>query len=149
MNNSEFLRVEPLSAKSKGKGIISKAARHNKREIQAELGAGSHIDTERMHLNYNLHGPRSAAEVAERASERMKVMGITPRANAVLGLEAVFSLARTTQIDLRAYFTDCVRWAADYFGGWQNILSADVHLDEGAPHCHVLILPILEGRLRG
>jgi hypothetical protein len=29
------------------------------------------------------------------------------------------------------------------------VLSFDIHLDEGAPHAHALILPLLDGKLQG
>ncbi|WP_176550687.1 plasmid recombination protein, partial [Tenacibaculum discolor] len=64
-------------------------------------------------------------------------------------LELVFSLPPNHQVDDRAYFSACVKWAAKAFGGNQNILSADIHRDEAAPHCHVLILPLIEGRMVG
>jgi len=63
-------------------------------------------------------------------------------------IEVVFSLPLNTAIDLRRYFSDCAAWCAARFGQ-DNILSADVHLDESAPHCHVLIAPIQDGRWVG
>jgi hypothetical protein len=80
----------------------------------------------------------------------MAAAGVTVlRKDAVLGLEVIFSLPANHQIDSLDYFTDCTKWAAEYFGGIQNILSSDTHHDEAQPHCHVLILPLLNGKMNG
>ena len=138
MSASGFFKMQKL----KGSGKVLAASRHNKRLIQAELGAGSHIDAARICLNLSLHGPDSPEAVARLAKDRMAAAGVRPqKKNAVLALEHVFSLPANTDIDLKAYFSDCVQWVARNFGGLDNVLSADVHLDESAPHLHVLILP--------
>ena len=146
MSGAGFLRI----AKPTGAGIVLAAARHNKRAIQAEAGAGGSIDPARSALNYQLAGPPSPEGVAEMASCRMKAAGLGKlRKNAVRAVELVFSLPVDSAVDHRVYFADCVRWAGDRFGGAENVLSADVHLDESAPHCHVLILPLIDGRMVG
>lgn len=146
MSAADFLRL----AKLKGVGKVSKAARHNRRVIQAELGASGSIDPTRTHLNETLTGPPNAEDVATLARDMMRAAGIEKtRKDAVLALEVIFSLAPTHQLDECAFFKDCVRWAGEQFGGAQNILSADIHRDEAAPHCHVLILPLLAGRMVG
>jgi len=47
MSGAAILRIKKL----KGGGIITVAARHNRRVIQAELGAAGSIDPTRSHLN--------------------------------------------------------------------------------------------------
>lgn len=146
MSGAAFLRLKKL----KGGGVISRAARHNRRVIQAEMGATGSIDPSRSHLNETIAGPPAADDVANIARDRMRAAGvIKPRSNAVLGLEIVFSLPTTYTLDDRAFFTDCLRWAANQFGGGENILSADIHRDEAAPHCHILIMPMIDGRMVG
>lgn len=146
MSGAAFLRV----AKLKGSGIIKLAARHNKREIQAELGAAGAIDPTRSRLNETLAGPAAAGDVGQLAKDLMTAAGVaTLRKDAVMGLEVVFSLPPGHAIDDRAYFSDCTSWAGRYFGGAQNILSTDIHRDEAQPHCHVLILPLVNGRMDG
>lgn len=54
----------------------------------------------------------------------------------------------TTTINTAQYFVDCVEWCCERFGD-SNILSADVHHDESAPHCHALIAPIQDARWVG
>jgi hypothetical protein len=144
MSGAAFLRVKKL----KGGGIITAAARHNKREIQAELGATGSIDPTRSCLNYAIAGPSVADDVGQLAKDLMRAAGLLKlRKDAVMGLEAVFSLPPDTAIDDRAYFTDCAQWLGGYLGG--SILSVDVHWDEAAPHCHVLLLPLVGGRMVG
>ena len=126
------------------------ASRHNKRAIQAERGAGGSINAQRSHLNYSLAGDATPEAVAARATQLMNAAGIVKlRKTAVRAVEVIFSLPPNFTIDHRAFFTDCVAWSCAQFGSDDNILSADVHHDEAAPHCHVLILPLIGGRMNG
>lgn len=145
MSGAAFLRVQKLV----GQSIVKAAAKHNKRAIARELGVvGGSIDPVRCGLNYALAGPSTACEVAELASRLMADAGITKlRKDAVRAIEVVCSLPVGTQIDSRAYFSECVQWVSESFGG--HVLAADVHLDEAAPHLHVLALPLVGGRMVG
>lgn len=146
MTHSSFLAFKKLN---EGGGHILVAARHNKRTIQAENGASSHIDVRRSRLNYSLAGESTPAEVNELAKRLMDDAGIVKlRKDAVRAIEVLFSLPLKTTIDHRDYFERCTRWAGERFG-CENILSSDVHLDEACPHCHVLILPLRNGRMVG
>lgn len=146
MSGAAFLRIKKL----KGGGIITVAARHNRRVIQAELGATGSIDPTRSSLNETLAGPSTAADVGQLAKNLMTAAGVVKlRKDAVMGLEIVFSLPPGHVIDDLAYFTECASWAGGYFGGVQNILSVDIHRDEAQHHCHVLMLPLIGGRMDG
>lgn len=146
MSAAGFLRLGKLI----GAGKTLVAARHNLRAIQAEMGAGGSIDATRSHLNYRLAGPDSPEAVAELARERMATAGVTKmRKDGVRAIEAIFSLPAGADLDERAYFADCVAWAAARFTGPDNVMSADVHLDESQRHLHVLILPLVGGRMVG
>ena len=146
MSASGFFRIKKL----KGASIVLAASRHNKRAIQAERGAEGHIDATRIALNLSLHGPSKSEDVAQLARSLMSAAGVKPqKKNAVLALELIFSLPPATAIDPESFFRDCLQWAVENFGGIDNVLSADVHLDESAPHLHVLILPLIDGRMNG
>lgn len=146
MSASGFFRIKKL----KGAAIVLAASRHNKRTIQAEHGADGHIDAARICLNLSLHGPDNPEAVARHAKNLMSAAGVKPqKKNAVLALELIFSLPPATAIDPESFFRDCLQWAAQNFGGLGNVLSADVHLDESAPHLHVLVLPLIDGRMNG
>ena len=144
MSGVGMMRIKKL----KGNGIITVAARHNKREIQAELGATASIDSTRSHRNEALVGPSTAAGVGQLAKDLMTAAGVLKlKKGAVAGLEIVFSLPPRHVIDDRAYFTACAEWAVGKMEG--VILSVDIHRDEAAPHCHVLMLPLVNGKMNG
>lgn len=146
MTHAHFLRMKGL----KGKAIIVTAAKHNLREILAELDGnqGAVIDPSRTPLNCILRGPATAAGVASEARALMATAGIaTLRKDALRGLEIIFSLPADTTVDQRAFFDDALSWAEQWFS--VPVLSAIVHNDEAAPHCHVILLPLVDGRMRG
>lgn len=146
MTHAQFLRIKKLT----GKAIIEVAARHNHREILAELGAarGGHIDAARVGLNRVLRGCDTAASVASQAKKMMDDAGVKPlKRTAVMALEIIFGLPPQSTIDHDQFFCESVQWAEKYFA--VPIISAIVHNDEAAPHCHVLLLPLVDGRMVG
>lgn len=145
MSNSHILRI----AKLIGDGKILKAAKHNKREIQAELGSNGNIDATRSILNYSLAGAENARGIADRAKYLIADAGYQKlRKDAVVGIEIIFSLPPARHnFDNNPFFTDCLHWTKKHFGG--VVLSYDVHLDEAMPHAHALILPLLNNRMQG
>lgn len=155
MSESLFLRIKSLNVKtmhgvSSAKNVIKVAAMHNLREIVAEFGvrADSHIDLARVALNYQLRGPATAAGVADLALALLNNASVHKlRKDACMALEVVFSLPPGSAVDHREFFGAAVVWADAFFN--VPILSAAVHLDEAAPHCHVLLLPLVGGRMKG
>lgn len=146
MSGAAFLRIKKL----KGGSTTLSAARHNRRDIQRECGASASIDPTRSRLNETLIGLPTAADVALSAKNKLRMAGITKlRKDAVMALEFVFSLPANCGFADTPYFQDCVDWTAANFGGIENILSADIHRDESKPHCHILLLPLLKGRMVG
>lgn len=149
MSHSQFIALKKL----KGGGIVARAAAHNLREIQKELGADSHIDASRIHLNRTLAGAASSDGVAAEAARLMEAAGVGKlRKDAVRAVEIVFSLPAGSSVDPDAFFPECLAWSRQYFGA--PILSAVVHLDEPTqgqirPHMHVLVLPLRDGRMNG
>ena len=146
MAGEGFMRV----AKLKGAAIITAAARHNRREIQAERGSNESIHPERTAQNQTIAGPATADAVGQLARDLMAQAGVDSkrlRKDAVRCLEFVFSLPLNHPAAAGAYFHDCLKWVQRSYNG--HILSADVHHDESAPHCHVLLLPLVEGRMVG
>jgi hypothetical protein len=155
MTSSLFLRIKPLNIKTmrgvtSNASVIRVAAMHNLREIVAEFGAraDSHINPARIALNYQLRGPGTAAGVADLAQALLDNAGVQKlRRDACMALELVFSLPQGSAVDHREYFAAAVAWADGFFN--VPILSAAVHLDEPAKHCHVLLLPLVAGRMQG
>lgn len=127
------------------------AARHNLREIEAELGPFGHINRSLAHRNEVLAGPSTADGVVDYARALAEAAGIdlsTLRRDYVQAVEFIFSLPATTAMDCGRYFRQCVDWLANRYGR-ANILSAVTHLDEATPHTHVLINPFIEGKRAG
>lgn len=146
MSAAALLRVGKL----KGPRHVRDAVAHNRRAIQAERGAESHIDAARSHLNECLAGSGSPEDVQTRAKLMMEAAGVRKlRKDAVRALEFIVSLAPGQCASPRELFVDALRWLAKRFGGDANILAADIHHDESAPHMHVLVLPLLNGRMVG
>jgi hypothetical protein len=131
-----------------GAGVVRVAAKHNLREIAAEIGADSHIDPARVADNITLRGPHTAEEVAQLARSLMEAAGVIKcRKTAVMALELLFTLPAGTALDPRTYFEQATSWPERHFG--VPVVRCVVHLDEGAPRAHALLLPLVDGRMGG
>ncbi len=132
----------------KGKNGVLNALKHNKRTLQAERGAGANIDPFRTPLNYSLTDPESVEAIDRHAKVLMVQAGIDqPRINQVMAVEIIFSLPIDRhQQDTRPFFAHCFEWVRKRIPGM--LLSFDVHLDESAPHAHVLVLPLVDNKMQ-
>jgi hypothetical protein len=132
----------------KGRGIITRAAKHNLREIAAEIGHGR-IDPLVSSENVRLRGPATAKEVAELRKSLLVAAKLNPtlRKNAVEGVEVLFTWPRPGHECPLQYFEDCTLWAEDHFQ--VPVLSSVIHLDESQPHCHLMLLPLINGHMNG
>jgi len=129
------------------------ALRHNKRKIQAEHGAFSHIDATKMSLNYCLEGctdPEQGYGATLQAIDQFNSGRLAKmRHDAVIAAELVFSIpSARTDINHREFFMDCLTWCKKEFPE-HPLISADVHLDEASPHLHILIGCVSPNRLLG
>jgi len=144
MAESQLLSVKKL----KSLDILKNCLKHNLRQIPRELGENRHIDPKRCILNQNLVGGSDPSSmVSEVAANIVSATGKKLRRNGVLALEYFISLRANTTVDINGYFPEVVEWLKDYLGC--PIISAVVHLDEGAPHMHVVVLPLRNGRMMG
>lgn len=142
MTHAHFLSI----SKKASTNIVGVAASHNLRKLG--LAHGPHIDLRRSELNRVLRGPDDAEGVVSLSRKLMLDAGVDKlRKDAVRMVEVLFSLPDSSSIDPHAYFEQAVLWAETYFN--VPILSAVIHLDEGAPHCHVLLLPLVDGCMLG
>lgn len=139
----------PVAVKRlKGQNIVKNAAKHNLREIAAEIGAANHINAARIGENIILRGAPTADEVARTARLLMVAGNVRKlRVDAVQGLEVLFTLPLHSNVDIQEYFEQATAWVESYYGA--PVLSSVVHFDESCPHCHVLILPLVNGRMIG
>jgi len=136
--------------KAKPVGLLA-AARHNKRELKAEFGEDGKFESTVKVNNKILAGPPTANEVVQLAKLLMVAAGIDTnrlRKDYTQAIELIFSLPVEAKIESEPYFVACVDWTRKTFGH-DVVLSADIHNDESTPHCHVLVLPLREGKRVG
>jgi hypothetical protein len=124
------------------------ALRHNLREIQAELGADSHINPHRTHLNQVTYGHRNAKVCDTLRKRILQRLDLTkPRKNAVHAIEIMVSIPPHAKINQLGFFIAARDWIKANYGGL--MFHAVIHNDEEAPHMHVILLPIVNKRLKG
>ena len=124
---------------------LLEAARHNLRQIQAELGAVGHIDAKRMVDNIIMAGPAAAIEVQAHADALLALVDRSKlKRDHVQAVEVVFSLPAGSSLDVGLYFAKCLEWLRVALP--MPILSAVAHHDEAAPHAHVMLLPVADGK---
>jgi hypothetical protein len=130
---------------------LKDAARHNLREIQAEMGAIGRINSLKTINNWVMAGSSDADGVVSLAQKTFATAGIDlsqKRRDRCQAIELVFSLPSKSEIEPAQYFEKCLHWVERAYE--LPLLSAVVHTDESAPHCHVLLLPLnREGRYVG
>ena len=132
-------------AKLKGPTAALRAARHNLRE----LALTPNITPGQQHLNRVLLGHQRADAVNAAYKAQLEAAGIDKlRVDAVRLIEALVSLPVGIHDDECTYFQAALDWMATEFGS-TNLLSAVVHKDESAQHMHVLIVPLVHGRMQG
>ena len=135
--------------KGRKPSTLLQAARHNLRQLPAKQGEHSGIDPARTALNETLAGPEAPDDVVALAeSLKAKAGALKRRQNECQAIEFVFSLPPATTFDTTEFFRCCVEWIAQRFGR-EKILSAVIHRDQSAPHCHVLVLPLVNNRMLG
>jgi hypothetical protein len=156
-----FLGIKPLNtrsvaaAKNDKARIIPVAAKHLCREIPAEVcRSGGRIDPRRSAQNYTLiPGMMSEAAITAQAIRVMahhRIEWRQARRDQIMGVELVFSLPAGFGGDQRHFFTECLRWTERHFSQPVQIIAAVVHLDEAAPHLHVVLVPIVAlGQMSG
>lgn len=141
--------ISPMMAmaKLKRREIWGIAVQHNLREKLPRRA--HHINESASHLNTVLRGAITAAELRSTVAARVAGICRKPRKDAVWAIEVLFSLHPNHSVSEERYFSACVEWIETWCGGRENVISAVIHRDEGAPHCHVLVLPIINGRMQG
>ncbi len=138
------LSIERITGSTK----VKAAAVHNLREPASPYTDRSHINAQCSHMNVVMDGPGTSTEVCALSASLLAAAGIKRlKSNAVRALEIVFTWPFDTQVHPQGYFDDCVAWAKSYFD--VPVLSTVIHLDESEPHCHMLLLPLVNGRMNG
>ena len=132
---------------------LKASLRHNRREIQKELGAQSHIDAQKICLNYSLSESVNTHDLIQKVKDSIKVHEEQTRKrirhDAVLAIEVVFSVpVSRADLNTEEYFKDCLAWTIEQFSP-ASLLTTDVHLDEAAPHMHVILSCVTPNKLIG
>lgn len=150
-----FRMAKIAGASMSGAGNI---AAHHERSPGYVARSNPDIDPSRTVQNYDLVD-RQPGRITDRVNARITA-GLAPnrdgtprkvRADAVKAVDVMFTFSGepdTLAPDRhREYFGRCLDFAAELFGGRDNIMSAVVHMDEKTPHLHVLAVPLIDGRL--
>lgn len=125
------------------------AARHNLREIQAELKGEpcARIDPNRSRLNVILSGPGTGKEVEALMFKLIADAGaIIKRKDCIKMFEVVISIGEEIK-DEPGFFEDARLWMVSHYEC--PLVSAVVHYDESEAHMHLLFVPLRNGRLDG
>lgn len=109
------------------------------------------IEKHKSKDNYDLTGQQDRT-LKSLIKERLEKIGTTiKRKDAVTMVELLFTASpeffeNMTPNEVRSYFQKCYEFACNKYGK-ENIIAADVHLDEKTPHMHLELVPISKGRL--
>lgn len=131
--------------KLKGTSRVLAAARHNLRELPLT----PNITAGKQEANQVVWGGLTSNAVNEAYKAMLIAAGVRKlRVDAVRLIECVISLPVGCHDADGKYFTAAIAWLRQKFGQ-ENILSAIVHNDESAQHMHVLVVPLVDGHMRG
>ena len=128
------------------------AEKHNRRLIAAEVGSYRKINGEKTHLN------RELVKISGVSSEEvvLKILRdkgldldhhLYKKKNRGFAVELLFTVTAGHECDFNAMYADCLEWLKKYYPECP-IVHAVVHHDEGSPHMHVILVPLVQGKLK-
>lgn len=120
---------------------------HNDRK--AKNHSNKDIDPTRTHLNYYLK--KNTMTYTKEFDKYLKENKIQAhlRSNSIVMCQMIFTsdqsfFDRVGEQETKRYFDECYKFICNYKNlGEQNVIAAVVHLDEGAPHMHLMFIPIV------
>lgn len=137
-----IVRNEKLT-RDKAKGIYN----HNDRRTESHTNKD--IDIEKSYLNYYIKkNELTYIKEFDRLREKNNLKGQI-RDNSIIMCEMVFTsdkdfFDKIGENETKRYFDECYNFICNYKNlGERNIISAVVHLDEGAPHMHLMFVPVV------
>ena len=137
-----IVRNEKLTrAEINGKGT------HNDRK--AKNHTNKDIDPTRTHLNYYIK--KNELTYTKEFDKYMKENNVQGhlRSNSIIMCQMVFTsdqsfFDKIGEKETKRYFDECYKFICNYKNlEEKNIISAVVHLDEGAPHMHLMFVPVV------
>ena len=137
-----IVRNEKLTrAEINGKGT------HNDR--RAKNHTNKDIDPTRTHLNYYIKkNELTYTKEFDKYLKNNNVQGHL-RSNSIIMCQMVFTsdqafFDKIGEKETKRYFDECYKFICNYKNlGEKNIISAVVHLDERAPHMHLMFVPVV------
>ena len=128
------------------------AEKHNCRLIAVEVGSYGKINGEKTHLN------RELVKITGESSEdvvlkilRDKGLDLNhysyKKKNRGFAVELLFTVTAGHECDFNAMYADCLEWLKNYYPECP-IVHAVIHHDEGLPHMHVILVPLVQGKLK-
>lgn len=137
-----IVRNEKLTrAEINGKGT------HNDRK--AKNHSNKDIDPTRTHLNYYIK--KNEFTYTKEFDKYIKENNLQGhlRSNSIIMCQMIFTSDQAFfdnigEKETKRYFDECYKFICNYKNlGEKNIISAVVHLDEGAPHMHLMFVPVV------
>lgn len=137
-----IVRNEKLTrAEINGKGT------HNDRK--AKNHSNKDIDPTRTHLNYYIK--KNEFTYTKEFDKYIKENNLKGhlRSNSIIMCQMIFTsdqafFDKIGEKETKRYFDECYKFICNYKNlGEKNIISAVVHLDEGAPHMHLMFAPVV------
>lgn len=103
----------------------------------------------RTHLNYYIK--KNNYTYTKEFDEFLKERNITAhlKKTSIIMCQLMFTsdqafFDRIGEQETKRYFDECYKFICNYKNlGEENIISAVVHLDEGAPHLHLMFVPVV------
>ena len=129
---------------------VTPVEKENERD-ESYQGSNPQIDSERTSGNYHIFYPQG--KYIEMINKRLATLTLKRKIRSdailmnsfVIGSDGEFFKGMRAW-DQHAFFEDCTRFFMDKYG-YENMLSAVVHVDETTPHMHLNFVPINDGRL--
>lgn len=120
---------------------------HNDRK--AKNHSNKDIDPTRTHLNYYIK--KNELTYTKEFDKYLKENKIEShiRSNSIVMCQMVFTsdqafFDRIGEEETKRYFDECYKFICNYKNlGEKNIIAAVVHLDEDAPHLHLMFVPVV------
>lgn len=120
---------------------------HNDRK--AKNHTNKDIDPTRTHLNYYIKkNELTYTKEFDKYLKENNVQGYL-RSNSIIMCQMMFTsdqafFDKIGEKETKRYFDECYKFICNYKNlGEKNIISAVVHLDEGAPHMHLMLVPVV------
>jgi Plasmid recombination enzyme len=143
-----FAKTLRLKGNSK---TLNLAEKHNRRLIAQEIGGYGGIDGRRTSLNHELI-KLNGASYEKIAIDILRSKGLDldhfsyKKKNRGYAVELVFSVTSGHECDFNAMYADSLDWLKSYYQEC-SVIHAIVHHDEDTPHMHVILVPLVNGKL--